>query len=289
MKRELYPIGLILCLLTATVCHAERHSIKALAKPAEPAEETAPAPPPTLEQMPAAPPEVTFAGGQLTITASNSTLADILQAVKTKTGAGMDVPGNPTDRVVGKFGPGPARDVLGDLLNGSHFNYVLLGSASDPNALDRIILMAKSGGVAQQAGAPEQPGEIAGGRPAVMAAPMSAPGFAAQPAQASADADDSDSQDADADDSSDDSSDSDSDSADDSADQTQDQQQGVAAEAQDNGDNGQNGVKTPQQLLQEMQQQNLGQPGTPGAPGTPPGMPPGMNPRLPPGTQMAPH
>src|SRR5690242_8908758 len=95
VKRELYPVVLTLCLLTASLCHADRRSIKAPAKPAEPATDAAPAPPPTLEQMPASPPEVTFAGGQLTIAASNSTLADILQAVKAKTGAAMDVPGNP--------------------------------------------------------------------------------------------------------------------------------------------------------------------------------------------------
>ena len=156
LKRELLPIALISCLLVAGPCHASRRSIKGQVKPEEPATPPAPTPPPTLEQTPASPPVVTFRDGELTIAATNSTLADILKAVRTQTGAEVDVPGNPTDRVVGQFGPGPARDVLGSLLNGSHFNYVLLGSATNPNALDRVILMAKSAAPVPQSGAPEQ-------------------------------------------------------------------------------------------------------------------------------------
>lgn len=107
---------------------------------------TPPAPPPTLEQEPAIQPQVAFANGQLTITAQNSTLGEILRAVRNRTGASVDVPANATERVVGRFGPGPARDVLASLLNGTHFNYVLLGSAADPNALERVVLISKSGG-----------------------------------------------------------------------------------------------------------------------------------------------
>jgi|SRR5580704_612259 hypothetical protein len=98
------------------------------------------------EQMPASPPQVAFRDGQLTIMAKNSTLVDILRDVRTQTGAFVDLPGNATERVVGQFGPGPARDVLATLLNGSHFNYVLLGSPTDAAALDRVILISISGG-----------------------------------------------------------------------------------------------------------------------------------------------
>jgi hypothetical protein len=54
------------------------------------------------------------------------------------------VPSNATERVVGQFGPGPARDVLVSLLNGSHFKNVLLGSAETPFVLDRAILTSRS-------------------------------------------------------------------------------------------------------------------------------------------------
>jgi hypothetical protein len=283
LKREFFPVAVVSCLLVAGLSHARR-TTKEQIKPEQAATQPAPTPPPTLEEMPASPPQVTFRDGQLTIAATNSTLADILKAVRTQTGAAVDVPGNPTERVVGQFGPGPARDVLAALLNGSHFNYVLLGSDTNPNALDHVILMAKSGSVSEPppSALEEANAGYAPGRLAPPLAPMSAPGTSAtvQVQGESADATDADSddtQDADSDDSTDD--------ADaDQTDQTQDQQ-GVA-EVQDNG---QQPVKTPEQMLQELQQQqNQQQQGIP--PGAmPPGgvMPPGINPRqFPPGSQL---
>ena len=96
-------------------------------------------PMPTLAQQPATPPQVSFQGGQLTISAQNSTLGDILKAVKAQTGATIDLPGTASERVIGHFGPGPARDVMTALLNGSHFNYVLLGSPTDPGAFQGVL------------------------------------------------------------------------------------------------------------------------------------------------------
>ena len=110
-----------------------------------------PPPPPTPEQLPAVPPQVHYNQGQLTIVAENSTLADILRAVRAQTGAAVEVPSNATERVVTHLGPGPARDVLAALLNGSHFNYVMLGSAAHPDSVDRLILTSKSGGVPEPA------------------------------------------------------------------------------------------------------------------------------------------
>lgn len=116
----------------------------------------APSAPPTLQDEPTQSPQVTYREGQLTINAANCTLVDILRAVRTQTGAMMDVPGNPSDRVVGHFGPGPARDVMAALLNGSRYNYVLLGSATNPNALEHVILTAQIGG-ADTAPRPQPP------------------------------------------------------------------------------------------------------------------------------------
>ena len=113
-------------------------------EPAVPQPPPQPLVPLTLEGMPAMPPEVSFRDGQLTIVAENSTLADILRAVRAQTHASVDVPPSATERVVSHFGPGPVRAVLAELLNGSHFNYVLLGSAADPAALDRVILTPKA-------------------------------------------------------------------------------------------------------------------------------------------------
>src|SRR5215467_16031566 len=107
--------------------------------------QTAP-PPPTPEQGPSSPPKVTFQAGQLTIEARNSTMGDVLNAVKQKTGAAVDMPGASSERVVGRFGPGAPRDVMAQLLNGSHYDYVLLGSPADPGALKKIVLIARAAG-----------------------------------------------------------------------------------------------------------------------------------------------
>src|SRR6266700_4160941 len=104
------------------------------------------APPPTPEQGPSSPPEVNYQGGQLVIVARNSTMGDVLNAVKQKTGASVEMPASSSERVVGKFGPGAPRDVMAQLLNGSHFDYVLLGSPADPGALKRVLRMARASG-----------------------------------------------------------------------------------------------------------------------------------------------
>ncbi len=134
----------------AAQSQTHQHPAKKAAKKAVPDPPPAPAPPPpppTPEQMPAVPPQVHYSQGQLTIVAENSTLADILRAVRAQTGAAVEVPPNATERVVTHLGPGPARDVLAALLNGSHFNYVMLGSAAHPDSVDRVILTSKSGSV----------------------------------------------------------------------------------------------------------------------------------------------
>ena len=96
------------------------------------------------DQRPAIPPLVTYANGKLTIIAKNAMLSDILEAVGEKTGAVIDVPEGATERVVSELGPGPARDVIAALLNGSHFNYVMVGTETNPNSVARVILTAKS-------------------------------------------------------------------------------------------------------------------------------------------------
>lgn len=108
-------------------------------KQAQPAPESSHLPP-TPEQMPAVPPQVNFANGLLTIVAENSTLGDVLRAVGAHTGAAIEMSTDATERVVTHLGPGPARDVVTKLMNGSRFNYVIVGSAARPDQIDRVIL-----------------------------------------------------------------------------------------------------------------------------------------------------
>jgi hypothetical protein len=119
------------------------------------------------EQRPAARPVVIFQNGKLTINANNSTLSDILEIVGEKTGAVIDLPGAAEERVVAQLGPGQPRDVIASLLNGSHFNYVVVGNEVDANAVARIVLTAKS----EHADAPNAPN----GQPMITAANMARP------------------------------------------------------------------------------------------------------------------
>jgi len=197
--------------------------------------------------MPARPPTVNYQNGQLSIVAPNSTLSDILQAVKSKTGASIDIPPGANERVVSRFGPGPARDVLAALLNGSHFNYVMIGSDANPTSVAQVILTPRTGGetapVTQAGtqpnpGMPQYPGQVMqpqpyGGGQAVYQ-PVPPQPDEAPPADSEED---------------------------DSAAQPQDNPNGdegasdQANQGNDGQENPQPQVKTPEQLLQELQRQ----------------------------------
>lgn len=195
-----------------------------------------------LDSIAAVPPQVSFQNNELTIVAPNSTLSDILRAVRKQTGAEIDVPPAP-ERVVTHLGPGSARDVLADLLNGSRFNYVLLGSPGNETILTRVVLVPKT--TQQVASNPQQPEPQAG---------IQAGSVQPQPEQTATDADATDDS-----------------GADESAEQQEQPDQPEAEQPAAAPD--QAGVKTPQQMLQEMQQRQLmmqqGQQPVPGS-----GMPP---------------
>ena len=111
-----------------------------------------PAPPPTPEQLPAVQPRVSFQNGLLSIEANNSTMYDVLSAVKRQTGANIDVPlGSAADRVVTRIGPGKPRDVMASLLSGSKFNYIIVGAAQNPDGIQRVILSRRPAGAAPAA------------------------------------------------------------------------------------------------------------------------------------------
>ena len=241
---------------TPTAQKSHKKTAKKPQLPPLPSGPQGPVPQIALDSIQAVAPHVTYEGGQLTIVAPNSTLADILRAVRKLTGAEMDIPAAATERVVTHLGPGPASGIVAELLNGSHFNYVLLGSPSDANMLTRVVLVPKSG---PETAAPAPAGAAVAGaispQPAVIQNAPDTP---------------------------------DAESADDSADDSTDQNAAEAEQPQTQPGQGDGAVKTPQQLLQEMQQRQLqmqqqqqGQPGGPPMPGAaippaqrPPGSPP---------------
>ncbi len=139
--------------------------------PPEPVVQPTPPPPPPPQrpyEMAPVPPQVTYSGGLLTIVAPNSTLADILNAVRVRTGTKVDFPPTASqERVAIQVGPGSPRDVLSELLQGSPFDYILLGSDQDPNAVTQVMLMRRepgttavaSGNVPNQAPAQPEPAD----------------------------------------------------------------------------------------------------------------------------------
>jgi len=149
------------------------------------------------------------------------------------------MPAGSGDRVVGQFGPGAPRDVMAQLLNGSHYDYVLLGSPADPRALNKIMLMAKSNGPvptpSAQVNQPQADNENLQAVPEVESE---------NPAEVEA------------------------------TPQEPSQDEPPPDQADQGEQNGGPTVKTPEQLLRELQQQQQqqqqNQSGPPGAPGQPP-------------------
>ena len=133
---------------------------------------------PSPEQMPAQPPQVTYHNGLLAISADNSNLADVLRGVRTALGIGLDTPpGASSERVVVHLGPGQPRDVLTQLLAGSHYDYILVGTSQNSQAVSQVILTPREGTT------------VAGNVP--QAAP-SQPAYSMAGSAAGADADDTD-------------------------------------------------------------------------------------------------
>lgn len=124
-------------------------------KPApEPVAET-PAPPP-MPHWPAndqpTPASVVWNADGLRINASNSSLQQILREVSTETGSRIEGP-VPDQRVYGNYGPGQARDVLSEILQGSGYNVILAGDIGKGAPREIVLTPRPAGGPnAQNAG-----------------------------------------------------------------------------------------------------------------------------------------
>ncbi len=130
-----------------TVAKASALKSKAHSRKSAPVAEVPqpPPPPPTLEQQPPVPPQISYQNGQLTIDSQNATLSQVLRSVQVQTGASLDIPsGAGNERVVARLGPGRPKDVLASLLNGSKFNYVILGEPGNSGGVQKIILLSKN-------------------------------------------------------------------------------------------------------------------------------------------------
>jgi hypothetical protein len=110
---------------------------------------------PTAEQLPLTAPQVSFADGQLTITAENSTLTDILTAVRVQMGAEIDAPPSTSrEHMVVRLGPGPAREVIASLLSWTDYDYVIQAAEDDPAGVKSVLVTSrpKSGAASANGG-----------------------------------------------------------------------------------------------------------------------------------------
>jgi len=255
---------------TATRHHKSRKTQKPLVLPPLPSGPLSQVP---MDQIPASPPKVSFQGGLLTISAQNSTLGEILRDVRKLTGASIEVPPGSAaanERVIAHLGPGAPRDVLAGLFNGTQFNYVMLGSTSDPTAVSNVVLTLKTSvagetqtaaNVYQNNSGPTPPNRFPPPQPFNQQVIVPQPGNGQQP---NAEGDEN--------------KEADEENTDDNADdQAQAGQTGQPGQPDMNGANAQDqqvqdpnqpnaGPKTPEQILEMLRRQQ--------PPGTPPVMPP---------------
>jgi hypothetical protein len=104
------------------------------------AQPLAPAPPPKKV-------EINVQDGRLTLTSNRASLAEVLSELQRQTGASIVVPPGADQEVVAvSLGPASPREVISQLLNGSRYNFIIVGANNDPNKVERLLLTPKSPG-----------------------------------------------------------------------------------------------------------------------------------------------
>jgi hypothetical protein len=102
--------------------------------------------------------DVSFHDGLLSIRAYKASLSEVLFEVHQRTGAEVAISaGAEQEQVVADIGPGPAPEVLSQLLNGSKFNFLILSAANNPRMLDRVILSPRAEGAVTSLPAMQNP------------------------------------------------------------------------------------------------------------------------------------
>lgn len=84
----------------------------------------------------------------------NARLIDILNGIRSKAGIQFEGVQQSPDRVAGKFGPAPPSEVLSNLLQGSRYDYVIVGTPENPGLVQRVILTPTAGTAAAAGNTP---------------------------------------------------------------------------------------------------------------------------------------
>jgi len=146
---------------TAAHKSAHAHSRPSPRHPQTPPTQTPPEtvvlpPPPEIPHWPAneQPAEafVAWDSQGLRINAANSSLEQIMKDVSTATGAKVEGLGN-DQRVFGAYGPGQARDVLSQLLQGSGYNVLMIGDQGQGAPREIMLTLRQAAGAQPPSGA----------------------------------------------------------------------------------------------------------------------------------------
>ncbi len=112
------------------------------------------------ETGPAAPPpapkkvEVTLQDDKLRLVSNKASLAEVLNELHSQLNADIPIPAGAEQELVAVvLGPGTQREVISKLLEGSRYNFIIVGTDQDANKVERVILSPKTpGGVVAGAG-----------------------------------------------------------------------------------------------------------------------------------------
>jgi AMIN domain len=111
------------------------------------ADSNAPAAQPPVPAPPPKKVEINVQDGQLSLTSNRASLAEVLSELQRQTGASIVVPPGAEQEVVAvSLGPASPREVISQLLNGSRYNFIIVGADNDPNKVERLLLTPKSPG-----------------------------------------------------------------------------------------------------------------------------------------------
>jgi len=99
----------------------------------------------TSERVAPKPPQITYQDGQLTIVAENSPLSEVMSALRAALGADIDLPVSVAhQRIWVRLGPGPARNVLRELLDNTELDFVIQASDSDEQGIRSVLLTVRT-------------------------------------------------------------------------------------------------------------------------------------------------
>ncbi len=111
-------------------------------RPKEPSMSANPA---AASEIKATGPLVSLQDGKITVNSRDAKLGEILEAIERLTGITVDIPPVGADeRIFDSVGPVPVREALVKLLDGTKFNYIIVSSAQDPQAVKKLILSAQT-------------------------------------------------------------------------------------------------------------------------------------------------